>query len=346
MPAQDKDYLSCQSQLEVAALTREYPLSRAGNKKPDRPSDMRCVLSPEKYPRQTFMHRIEKEMRQQQDEQKRRQTSFTYKTADFISLSETWIESKDCNSLKTKLSNSWHWKIIEARRGHKKGRAKGGFLIGVKKNWCCNGLDATETIYEGLIKTVTKVKKLQAQWAKRAYSYESTIKELGEDRLIKICYLEKRNAEADEIYNVSKTKFLSSLGLVQCEIETMETLENDVELESERSYRDIFNQIVSCSLREAKYNPRFELIKTEQVPKYLSSHKERVQIDIIAKIRCGNFKERNKYWLGEELRKCIRCEEAEGSLEHLILKCSKTKDWIGELPDAEGEGKWKLSQVM
>ncbi|KAJ8671039.1 hypothetical protein QAD02_002298 [Eretmocerus hayati] len=124
------------------------------------------------------------------------------------------------------------------------------------------------------------------QWGKRAYRYESYVRELGEERLIKLCYLEKRSFGEKEVFNVSKTKFLGSLGLNQMEIENMEAIEKDVEWELDRRFKDIFRQGVESKVQEAKYNQRYKNIRSEQIPKYLLNCKKGIQIDIIARIRC------------------------------------------------------------
>lgn len=56
-------------------------------------------------------------------------------SVDFISLTETWVEEKDWLTLKNKLSTDFVWDNVPAYREHKKGRAKSGFLIGIRKDW-------------------------------------------------------------------------------------------------------------------------------------------------------------------------------------------------------------------
>lgn len=52
---------------------------------------------------------------------------------DFISLTETWVEQKNIKYMEGRLSKQFTWKFVAATRENKKGRAKGGFVIGVKK---------------------------------------------------------------------------------------------------------------------------------------------------------------------------------------------------------------------
>ncbi|XP_058810337.1 uncharacterized protein LOC131675385 [Phymastichus coffea] len=72
---------------------------------------------------------------------------------DVVSLSETWIEKKRFDYVKTILPHEFEWEIIEARRKCKEGRASGGFVIGVRKDLIGSGHTRTIEIEEGLVKT-------------------------------------------------------------------------------------------------------------------------------------------------------------------------------------------------
>ncbi|KYM98796.1 hypothetical protein ALC62_10485 [Cyphomyrmex costatus] len=54
---------------------------------------------------------------------------------DYISLCETWIEERGWNRLKNNLPGSHVWDCSFAKKEGKRGRAKGGFLIGIRKEW-------------------------------------------------------------------------------------------------------------------------------------------------------------------------------------------------------------------
>lgn len=43
---------------------------------------------------------------------------------DFISLTETWVDEKQGESMEKKLSNKWRWKFVPATKEKKKGREK------------------------------------------------------------------------------------------------------------------------------------------------------------------------------------------------------------------------------
>jgi len=63
---------------------------------------------------------------------------------DFVSLEETWLDSKGWDKLKGWLPRTHVWKAIEARRENKRGRASGGMLIGKKIGWGNTGLEYWE----------------------------------------------------------------------------------------------------------------------------------------------------------------------------------------------------------
>lgn len=54
---------------------------------------------------------------------------------DFISLCETWLEKEGWERIKDKLPESHEWACSFARKVKRRGRAKGGFVIGKKKDW-------------------------------------------------------------------------------------------------------------------------------------------------------------------------------------------------------------------
>ncbi|KAJ8686004.1 hypothetical protein QAD02_021797 [Eretmocerus hayati] len=162
-----------------------------------------------------------------------------------------------------------------------------------------------------------------------------------------MCYVGRSKLGEEDRYNEDKAKFLGQLGLSQMELEVMETLEKVVELEMDKRYRDIFNQNIMAKLREAKYNPRFKEIRTEVTPKYLKEPKKGVQIDIIARLRCGNSEENNEYWLEEKLRACKLCKSRGESLQHLIQDWARAREWTKDSPGEDSEEKMRflLSEI-
>ena len=52
---------------------------------------------------------------------------------DIIGLTETWVEEGAWKKLKRRLSSEYDWSCIQATRGNKKGRAKGGIIMAIRK---------------------------------------------------------------------------------------------------------------------------------------------------------------------------------------------------------------------
>lgn len=53
---------------------------------------------------------------------------------DFISLNETWLEKERWDRLKNKLPKTHIWACSEAKRVKTRGKAKGGMIIGKRKD--------------------------------------------------------------------------------------------------------------------------------------------------------------------------------------------------------------------
>ena len=72
---------------------------------------------------------------------------------DYICLIETWLEEKNWGKFCVNLSGRFHWEFYTAKRINRMGRAMGGMLIGIKKEWVSKNNYGCEYIKEGLIRT-------------------------------------------------------------------------------------------------------------------------------------------------------------------------------------------------
>jgi len=72
---------------------------------------------------------------------------------DFISLSKTWVDEKGWSLWKEKLPSSHIWDCECAVKNKNKGRAKGGFIIGKKKEWKMNKCTLLASKGEGMVRT-------------------------------------------------------------------------------------------------------------------------------------------------------------------------------------------------
>lgn len=52
---------------------------------------------------------------------------------DVVVLMETWVKEREWNKIENRLPYSHEWNVQGAKREHKKGRAKGGMVLGIRK---------------------------------------------------------------------------------------------------------------------------------------------------------------------------------------------------------------------
>ncbi|EZA56066.1 hypothetical protein X777_03893 [Ooceraea biroi] len=76
-------------------------------------------------------------------------------------LSETWVEGKGWQKLKSKLPKGYVWAMQEARRKSKKGRVMGGMVMGIRKRMMDKG-KKVEVDKEGLM--VGKIRCGRKRW--------------------------------------------------------------------------------------------------------------------------------------------------------------------------------------
>jgi len=111
------------------------------------------------------------------------------------------------------------------------------------------------------------------------------------------------------------------------------------ERESARAEKD-------SRILEARYNRNYKEILAEgRVPRYLM----RVSVEktnlgeglrALARLRCGNMEEWNKYWLDEDTRKCMFCNKDRDYMKHYIEEYGKIKEWFNMLGERK-ENIWK-----
>jgi hypothetical protein len=204
---------------------------------------------------------------------------------------ETWVEENGWEKLKKRMPREFERKCQHAERESKKGRAKGGIIMGVKK-----GLEeenGTEAKEERRFMERT-VKRKQRKW-RIVTIYSRSMKETK--RII-----EERVKEQEEGTLAIGGDFNARIGGKGRRIEEEQ-----------------------ARIRESRYNGKYEKIITEELPKYLGreSRKERV---IIARFRCGNQERENKYWNEDTTRVCRMCEKKKETIEYLLKECVELRE--------------------
>lgn len=151
-----------------------------------------------------------------------------------------------------------------------------------------------------LIYKETDSRKLKIGWSKRAVKFEEKVGKMGDERLVKMCFLEKMEQGEKDRYSLERKKYYNSLGLSTKEVENMKKAEKIINVETETRESDIDRQTTESKIRVSKYNKRYKYIATEQLPAYLKGWRNEKDIQLVAKLRCGNFEEKNRYWLNND----------------------------------------------
>ncbi|XP_043476186.1 uncharacterized protein LOC122507501 [Leptopilina heterotoma] len=172
----------------------------------------------------------------------------------------------------------------------------------------------------------TETYKMKIDWSKRATKYEEKITK-QDGRLTKLCWMEKIKLGEEDKYGEERKKFYNGLGLSTLDVEMKKDMGKNVHVEVWERGRDIEKQMVIGMINESSFNPRYKHIMAEGLPKYLRNYNRGRELDVIAKIRCGNVERINRYWLNEEDWICNLCKEGWGTFEHLLLECEVTKQW-------------------
>ncbi|XP_053990568.1 uncharacterized protein LOC128882821 [Hylaeus volcanicus] len=173
----------------------------------------------------------------------------------------------------------------------------------------------------------TKREKIRIRTGIKALRFVEKIRNAVGRELLKECLKEKETA-AEETRNIKeRMDYLRINGYSQAGVE--ELREGDRNVVKEVRERDI--QVIYNKIREATYNSRYKYIVTALCLEYLNKTGKRDNQKLIARIRCGNLEEGNRYWLKEEDRKCGLCKLEKGTLKHLIEDCQDLE--TGELKE-------------
>ena len=141
----------------------------------------------------------------------------------------------------------------------------------------------------------------------------------------------KENLQSE--YIKERKKYYNSLGLSEVEVENMKAREKLVYQETVRRDRDIEKQNIACKIRAARYNRRYKELALEREPRYLRKYRKEVDIGIIAKLKCGDFENANKYWVNVEEKLCRLCKKEEETLEHIVVRCEDAKSFMEKLKE-------------
>ena len=78
----------------------------------------------------------------------------------------------------------------------------------------------------------------------------------------------------------------------------------------------MYNQLLQFNkIRNAKYITIYKFIGKIGLPGYLEGKGRGESQKLIARVRCGNLEERNKYWMNEDGKLCDLCLLEEGTIK-------------------------------
>ncbi|KAK5640948.1 hypothetical protein RI129_009495 [Pyrocoelia pectoralis] len=123
----------------------------------------------------------------------------------------------------------------------------------------------------------------------------------------------------------------------------------DITSEIVRRDEDVQTQERRMKIREGRFNEKYKVLVTEDLPRYLNGMGNIQSKRIVARFRVGNEENDNKYWLEEEKRLCRLCGEERENIEHLAENCGELKEheggWRGLLGE-DGMGKKWMEEVL
>ncbi|OXU17256.1 hypothetical protein TSAR_008376 [Trichomalopsis sarcophagae] len=122
-----------------------------------------------------------------------------------------------------------------------------------------------------------------------------------------MCWLEKKIDNNEDFYRAERNKFYNETGVSYTYIWDKLNRGEKIEDEIYKRKWDIENQLLDVKIRDARNGGKF--------------------MTTLARVRCANFENANKYWLGENERLCLLCREDLATFEHYIQECEKTIQW-------------------
>lgn len=173
----------------------------------------------------------------------------------------------------------------------------------------------------------TKRDKLKIEAGKRAMKYEAKIRTQENNRILQGCWKEIRKNDKNQDrqkqgrWEKERQQYYEHRGYSTEEVENKRSVEENIMAEIIQRDQDIQKQEQENKINKSKYNPEYKNIKTLSIPRYLKDENKKKKL--IARYRCGNEENKNKYWKREIDRKCRLCGKQEETIEHLLRDCEK-----------------------
>ena len=180
-------------------------------------------------------------------------------------------------------------------------------------------------------------------WGCRATRFEEKVAKLNSNRLITICWEEKSREDLREIYSEERKIYYNDVWLNYGYVKEKLIQGKEIVGEEYKIKWDIEKQIINTKMNESRYNKHYKKIASDTLPEYLINKNGSKNISVLARVRCVNFANENKYWLKENERLCKLCGKDWGSFNHYFEECEKTVESTENLP---GEKYSRFSELM
>ena len=158
--------------------------------------------------------------------------------------------------------------------------------------WC---LSLERSTPEYIVLEETKREKLRIRAGKRAMKFEEGIKKAEGRKWVKECLKERREIITRIRTAQERIDYLRRNGYSQEGLTLLEQEGREVYRILEIRDKEIQEQVQYNKIRESKYNRVYKHIRCIGIPEYLSTRGEGNSQSLIARARCGNIEENNKY---------------------------------------------------
>ncbi|KYM93610.1 hypothetical protein ALC62_15968 [Cyphomyrmex costatus] len=187
--------------------------------------------------------------------------------------------------------------------------------------------------------------KLKIGWGIRARRYEEKIRKGFTGGWVRECWEEKQNYHWEDRYGSERESYYNRNGWGIGNSRITDNEQDNLETEIIDRERDVQMQWEDSRIGKARYNKKYkELIDKIRGPAYLRvARLELIKrgdvVRALAKLRCGNLGEANKYWLEEgEEKRCIFCKKKVGiiGIEHYVRECEEMEERFNVLGEDKG----------
>lgn len=154
-----------------------------------------------------------------------------------------------------------------------------------------------------IIRRELDLSKAKIEWSLRTKNFEEKIRLRGENSLVNKCWKEKEERDRKDLYSLEREKYYNNSGWEIKAIEDLRDKDINMTQELKEKEKDIQRQLDDIGIRNAKYNKKYKKIGVViGKPRYLRNEdldkvSDADEVRALIKLRCGNMKESNKYWM-------------------------------------------------